>query len=141
MVGAPVSKVLEWLGPEIGDPPPAEMLAEARRDHWLRLSRFWAQADRHVAIRCPDTGAPVGFYTPQITASGVRFGPIYVAPEHRGRGLVAAVYREWCCSMTCVVYAEDGNDRSARAAEAGGLTRWKRGMQGVFFRGGPCAAP
>lgn len=135
-----MSKVIRWAGPGIGDPPPREMLEVARRDHWLRLSRFTrGNIDRHVAIRDPDTGAPVGFYTPQLTASGWRFGPIFVLPEHRGRGLVAGVYRAWAPAGPCVIYAEDGNDRSARAALAAGFYEWKRGPQGAYYRSAPCA--
>jgi RimJ/RimL family protein N-acetyltransferase len=132
-----MSKAKLWYGDEIRDIPPSAMLDEALKEWGLRLSKFNRLApQRHVAIRDSE-GACVGFYTPHLTASGVRFGPIYIAPEHRGKGHAAAVYREWIgkVACACVIYAEDGNDGSARAAEAAGMQPWKRGPQGTYWRG------
>lgn len=132
-----MSRALHWYGPEIGDPPPPEMVARARSEWGLRLSKFHrADTNRHVAIRDP-SGVAVGFYTPHQTASGVRFGPIYVVPEARGSGHAAAVYARWAARRRVMVYAEDGNDRSAAAALAGGLRPAHRGPAGQYYVGGP----
>lgn len=131
-----MSKAKMWYGDEIRDVPPAWMLSTAAREWGLRLSKFHRLApQRHVAIR-DAAGAVVGFYTPHLTASGVRFGPIYITPEHRGQGHAARVYREWAGKVlcACVIYAEDGNEASAKAARVAGFTPWKRGPAGEYWR-------
>ena len=131
-----MSKVLYWYGEDINDPPSPGLLVRARKEWGLRLSTFYLRFPRrHVTIR-DDAGLPVGFYTPKLTPSGVRFGPIYVEPERRGCGYAARVYQEWASKseVRCVVYAEDGNKPSARAALAAGYAKWKRGIVGTYYR-------
>jgi len=131
-----MSRAIRWYGPDIGRPPPPDMLATARLEWGLRLSTFHGRhMDRHDAILDSD-GEIVGFYTPAMTRSGVRFGPIYVAPERRGEGHAARVYREWATTHRVMVYVEDGNVRSAAAALAAGLRPAHRGAAGRFYVGG-----
>ena len=131
-----MSKALEWLGEAECDPPPTWMLVKAAAEPWLRLSKFHLKnVARHVMIR-DGRGEPVGFCTPQRTASGLRFGPIWVVESRRGEGWAADAYRRWATrtGLSAVIYVEDGNERSARAAEAAGMRRWKRGPQGQYWK-------
>ncbi len=80
-------------------------------------------------------GAVVGFYTPHKSADGRgRIGPVYIEPEHRGRGLVTALYRTLEGPMLAAIL--DTDVESARAHEQAGFTRWRRFAKGWYWRRG-----
>lgn len=80
-------------------------------------------------------GAVVGFYTPHVAANGRRrLGPIYIAPEYRGRGLLTAVYRAIEGPMMAAVL--DTNEDSVRLHERAGFVRWRRFARGWYWRRG-----
>jgi GNAT superfamily N-acetyltransferase len=96
--------------------------------------RVFMCSTRREAIVCDDR--VVGFVTPRRTKVGWRHGPIYVLPEFRGRGLVAAYYATHP-ERDCVAFVRDTNKPSRSAHERAGFKNWRRGPGGWFMRREP----
>lgn len=78
-------------------------------------------------------GKVVGFVTPHETPSGWRHGPIYVAPEYRGRGLVEAYYAAHP-ERDCVAFVREDNPASLAMHTSAGFVLWKRAKDGAFYK-------
>ena len=115
---------------------PLDLLLEADRDPGLR-GRVHPRREGIRRVPIERGGVVVGFYTPHVAADGSRrLGPIYVRPEHRGLGLVSAVYRSIEGPMLAAVL--DVHAESMRLHERVGFVRWRRfgrpGRQGWMLR-------
>jgi GNAT superfamily N-acetyltransferase len=110
---------------------PTEVLQLARKDRWLK---GYVKADAHREPVLLD-GVVVGFYTPHIDRNGcLQLGPVFVLPEHRGKGLVTAIYR--AAPEPLVACVEIGNVESERMVERAGLRRWRRYQRVWHWRKG-----
>lgn len=115
----------------------ARAVREARLDPLLG-PRVYLRDTRRVALTSED-GAVVGFATPRPTKSGWRAGPVYVLPEHRGRGALARFYTAHS-GRTWVAFVPDRCTASQKAHERAGFVFWKRGRGGVWLRRGASCA-
>lgn len=76
--------------------------------------------------------AIVGFFCPHAAGRGrARVGPIYVAPEHRGRRLGEQAYADR--SKPLVAYVHSENTASERLHERVGFRRWYRTRGGWYW--------
>lgn len=108
---------------------PDEMLRAANRCPELR-GRVKPDAHR-VAIA--SGGVVVGFFTPHPCALGWRVGPLWIAPEHRRKGLARLAwdgYRD----RVCVAFVADSNGASAALHRSCGFAPWRRGPSGWYWR-------
>jgi L-amino acid N-acyltransferase YncA len=108
---------------------PPEMVAAANREHGLK-GRVKRGATREPIIQ---DGQVVGFYTPHFAANGrMRVGPIYVAPEFRGRGAATSVYTEIQGPMMAAI--RDDMPDSIRMHERAGFQKWRRFQWGWYWK-------
>lgn len=121
-MGSPVTLVEDTLIPP--------HLIDDANACWFTRGRA-RRGDHRVALVVD--GRVVGFVTPHETRWGWRLGPIYIDPEARGRGLLAAVYEHYR-DRPLVAFVADDNPASQVAHERAGFARWKRGNGGWFLR-------
>lgn len=111
---------------------PLALLLEANQDPGLR-GRVHPQRVDIPRVPLVVADQIVGFYTPHYAANGrMRLGPIYVTPAHRGKGLVAAVYRSITVPMMASIL--DWNESSRVLHERVGFERWRRFARGWYYR-------
>jgi GNAT superfamily N-acetyltransferase len=130
------SYVVRWLGLEEPDPPPW-LITAARADPWCRGSHFSAVAPGpHVLITDADD-TPIGLYTPyqgRLAEGATRLDPLYLLSEARGLGIASALYRRLALGGPVLAFIATDNTPAARAAEAGGLSPWRRARGGTYWR-------
>ena len=79
-------------------------------------------------------GETVGFYCPHPVGRGrTRVGPIYVVPQHRGKGLGLQAY-EWADGVKLVAYVHNGNMGSERLHEKARFVRWYKAPGGYYWK-------
>lgn len=111
---------------EARTPIPPSVLTAARSEPFIHLRK----KDEHLRRSFVLDGEVVGFCHPHTTTSGFRLGPIYVAPEYRGRGLTRAMYDRYAAGRRCIAYVHDGNVGSEKAHAAAGFVKWRQGRGG-----------
>lgn len=87
--------------------------------------------DHVTPIWMPGTRRCVGFYHPHDCVHGRRIGPLFVMPEHRGRGIARGVYAS--IKGPLVACVRDDNAPSIRLHEAAGFERWRRYASGWWW--------
>lgn len=107
-------------------PIPPDMIAFARKEPFIHLRK----KDDHLRRAILSGGEVAGFCHPHMTPNGFRLGPIFVAPEYRGRGLTRAAYEQYARGRRCIAYIHDGNVGSEKAHIAAGFVKWRRGRGG-----------
>jgi GNAT superfamily N-acetyltransferase len=111
---------------EMRTPIPLDVVALARAERFIHLRA----KDEHLRRPILLDGQVVGFCHPHETPRGFRLGPIFVLPEHRGRGLTRAAYERHAAGKRCVAYIHDGNVGSEKAHAAAGFVKWRQGRGG-----------
>jgi RimJ/RimL family protein N-acetyltransferase len=82
-----------------------------------------------------DRGDAVGFYCPHPAGRGrTRVGPIYVAPEHRGRGLALQAYAWATADTPLVAYVHASNTASLRLHQRAGFRLWYASRGGSYWK-------
>ena len=81
-----------------------------------------------------DDGVIVGFYCPHAAGRGrMRVGPIYVSPEHRGRGLALQAYAWASPDTKFVAYVHRANAASLRLHVRAGFRVWYETNGGTYL--------
>lgn len=113
---------------------PRKMLSDANKEPSI-AGRVRPRDPAVLRVPIMHGGAVVGFYCPHAAACGrTRIGPIYIAPEFRGRGLATAAYRAIEGPMMAAVL--DGDEASERMHARAGFVRWRRFARGWHWRRG-----
>lgn len=110
---------------------PGYIIKAANRDKPIR-GRVRRDAYREPIIE-PSSCKVVGFVTPHAGRRGYRLGPIFVLPEHRGRGLATAAvlrYRD----RGLVHYVPNSSPESDRMHLAAGFDVWYTTRRGTWYR-------
>lgn len=107
-------------------PIPPDMIAFARKESFITIRKKDEPLRRAIVL----DGEVVGFCHPHPTPNGFRLGPIYVAPEFRGRGLTRVAYEQYAKDRRCVAYIHDGNVGSEKAHAAAGFVKQRKGRGG-----------
>jgi hypothetical protein len=110
---------------------PEHIIRAANRDVPIR-GRVRRDAHREP-ISDPESGKVVGFVTPHEGGRGFRLGPIYVLPEHRGRGHATRAVLQYR-DRGLVHYVPDSSPESDRMHLAAGFEVWYATPRGTWYR-------
>lgn len=111
---------------------PKQMMIDANRCHEIR-GRV-KECDHRDALMVGDVVA--GFVTTKEQDGVWLHGPIYVAPEHRRKGLVMAYYMAHP-ERTCVAWLADSNTATVAMHTKAGFRPFRRGFRGAWYRREP----
>lgn len=110
---------------------PADMLKRANACEWIR-GRVFPDAAREPIVH---DGEVVGFVSPHQGRHGFRLGPIWIEPEHRGKGLAAKVVAAYADKHPDLCHwLADRNEATLRMHLSIGFRLWRRGSRGGWYR-------